>query len=236
VTNLLEVRGLHAGYGDSAVLFGLDLDIAEGEVVTLLGRNGMGKTTTVSAVMGILKNRRGLVKVADAEVSRLRPYRIARAGIGLVPEGRQIFPTLTVRENLIATARTSGRAGPFTLGSVYQLFPRLDERQNNLGTQLSGGEQQMLAIGRALMTNPRLLILDEATEGLAPTIRADIWHVLARLREAGLSMLVIDKNIRPLLALATRHYILEKGKLAWSGTSVALKNDPSTIDRYLAVQ
>jgi branched-chain amino acid transport system ATP-binding protein len=236
VTNLLEVRGLHAGYGDSAVLFGLDLDVAEGEVVTLLGRNGMGKTTTVSAIMGILKNRRGQVKVADAEVSRLRPYRIARAGIGLVPEGRQIFPTLTVRENLIATARLSGRAGPFTLSSIYQLFPRLEERQNNLGTQLSGGEQQMLAIGRALMTNPRLLILDEATEGLAPTIRADIWHVLARLREVGLSMLVIDKNIRPLLALANRHYILEKGKLAWSGTSVALKNDPSTIDRYLAVQ
>lgn len=236
MANLLEVRNLHGGYGDSAVLFGIDLDIAEGEVVTLLGRNGMGKTTAVSAIMGILKNRHGQVKVAEVEVSQLRPYRIARAGIGLVPEGRQIFPTLTVRENLIATARFAGRAGAFTLGSVYQLFPRLDERQNNLGTQLSGGEQQMLAIGRALMTNPRLLILDEATEGLAPTIRADIWRVLARLREEGLSMLVIDKNIRPLLALANRHYILEKGKLAWSGTSVALKNDPSTIDRYLAVQ
>lgn len=236
MTGILEVRGLHAGYGDSAVLFGLDLDIEEGEVVTLLGRNGMGKTTTICAIMGILRNRRGRVKVANVEVSQLRPYRVARTGIGLVPEGRQIFPTLTVRENLIATARSSRRVGAFTLESVYRLFPRLAERQNNLGTQLSGGEQQMLAIGRALMTNPRLLILDEATEGLAPTTRADIWHCLARLRGEGLSMLVIDKNIQPLLALADRHYILEKGKLAWAGTSSALKNDQSTIDRYLAVQ
>jgi len=235
MSGLLSVQGLKGGYGASQVLFGLDLQIGEGEVVTLLGRNGMGKTTTVRAIVGQLRGAAGSITLRGAEILGQRSYRIARGGIGLVSEGRDIFPTLTVRENLIATARAAGAGGGYDFDAICALFPRLRERRDNLGWQLSGGEQQMLAIGRALMTNPRVLILDEATEGLAPTVRADIWQCLARLREEGLSMLVIDKNIKSLLALADRHYVIEKGRIAWSGTSDALRSEQGVVSRYLAI-
>src|SRR5690349_13012674 len=196
---MLDVSGLEAGYGDGRVLFGVNLAVGAGEVVTLLGRNGMGKTTTLSAVMGIVRPQGGTVRFEGAAIGHLPPYRIARLGLGLVPEGRQIFPNLTVRENLVATAAGNGR---WNLAAVFGLFPALFQRQGQFGSLLSGGEQQMLSIGRALMTNPRLLILDEATEGLAPRIRAEIWRVLATLKAAGQAILVVDKNIAPLLRLA----------------------------------
>ena len=232
---MLQVRGLQASYGAAQVLFDISLDVGAGEVVTLLGRNGMGKTTTVRSIMGLLRPRGGEVRFDGAVVTGLAPYRIAQTGIGLVPEGRQIFPTLTVEENLVATASARSGARRWTLDAVYDLFPRLRERRGNLGTQLSGGEQQMLAIGRALMTNPKLLILDEATEGLAPLIRAEIWTCLKRLRGERQSILVIDKNVDALASFADRHVIVEKGRSVWTGTSAELTTDPSLKDRYLHV-
>ena len=233
---LLSVRGLEAGYGGSQVLFGVDLDVGYGEVVSLLGRNGMGKTTTVLSIMGLLPARAGEIRFAGQPLTRQPPFRIAQAGIGLVPEGRQVFPTLTVEENLIATASNrGGQAAPWTLERVYAFFPRLAERRRNYGDEISGGEQQMLAIGRALMTNPKLLLLDEATEGLAPLTRQEIWKRLAELKVDGLAILIIDKTVDALLRLSDRHVILEKGRIVWSGTSRALAADPVTRDRYLSV-
>jgi branched-chain amino acid transport system ATP-binding protein len=232
---MLSVRHLQASYGAAQVLFDISLDVGAGEVVTLLGRNGMGKTTTVRSIMGLLRPRGGEVRFDGAVVTGLAPYRIAKTGIGLVPEGRQIFPTLSVEENLIATASTRTGSRRWTLDAVYDLFPRLKERRSNLGTQLSGGEQQMLAVGRALMTNPKLLILDEATEGLAPLIRAEIWTCLKRLKGERQSILVIDKNVGVLATFADRHVIIEKGRSVWTGTSEELMTDTSLKDRYLHV-
>ena len=233
---MLVVENLLAGYGESRVLHGIGFAIGAGEVVTLLGRNGMGKTTTVRAVMGLLKPQGGRVAFEGADITGLPPYRIAQRGIGLVPEGRQVFPTLTVEENLVATAANrSGGAPRWTLPEVLGLFPRLDERRRNLGARLSGGEQQMLAIGRALMTNPKLLILDEATEGLAPIIRAEIWAVLATLRAEGLAILLIDKNLAAIQRLADRHVVIEKGRVVWTGSSEALSAAPEVRDTYLHV-
>ena len=233
---MLIVENLVAGYGGSRVLHGDSFSVGAGEVVTLLGRNGMGKTTTVRAVMGLLAPAAGRIEFAGTQVSGLPPHRIAQRGIGLVPEGRQVFPTLTVEENLVATAANrSGGAPRWTLPEVLALFPRLAERRRNLGARLSGGEQQMLAIGRALMTNPRLLILDEATEGLAPIIRAEIWAVLARLRAEGQAILLIDKNLAALLKLADRHVVIEKGAVVWTGSSEALAAAPEVRDTYLHV-
>jgi branched-chain amino acid transport system ATP-binding protein len=238
--NLLEVAGLQLAYGQSQVLFGLDLLIAEGEVVTLLGRNGMGKSSTVRAVCGLSPAPRGVlggsIRFAGEDIARCSPDRIGRAGIALVPEGRQIFPNLSVRENLVAfAANRRGVVEPWTLERVFALFPRLAERQQNMGNELSGGEQQMLAIGRALMTNPRLLILDEATEGLAPLVREEIWQCLARLREAGQTILVIDKYVERLIALADRHTLIERGQVVWHGTSAELDADHGIWHRYLGV-
>jgi branched-chain amino acid transport system ATP-binding protein len=229
---MLEVHGLEAGYGGGRVLFGVNLAVAAGEVVTLLGRNGMGKTTTMSAIMGIVRPLSGSVRLGGTPIDHLPPHRIARLGLGLVPEGRQVFPNLTVRENLRATAAGTG---PWTMETVLGLFPALRERLDGFGSLLSGGEQQMLAIGRALMTNPRLLLLDEATEGLAPRIRAEIWRVLAMLKAAGQAILVVDKNIAPLLRLADRHYILERGRTVWSGSSAEFAAAPDLHRRYLGV-
>jgi len=232
---LLAISGMEAGYGEAQVLFGVDLSIGEGEVVSLMGRNGMGKTTTVLALMGLLPVTAGEISFDGRPIAGEPPFRIAQAGIGLVPEGRQIFPTLTVEENLIATAAArDGRPG-WTLEQVYAFLPRLADRRRHWGDQLSGGEQQMLAIGRALMTNPRLLVLDEATEGLAPLIREEIWDRLGALKRDGLSILVIDKTVEALSRLCDRHLILEKGRVVWQGTSAALAADPATRDRYLSV-
>ncbi len=233
---MLRVEGLESAYGESQVLFGLALEVGAGEVVTLLGRNGMGKTTGVRSIMGLLKPRAGRIAFEDREITGLSPYRVAKAGIGLVPEGRQIFPNLTVRENLIATARdAAGTSNRWTFDSVTALFPVLRERQASYGNQLSGGEQQMLAIGRALMTNPKLLILDEATEGLAPLVRAEIWRVLASLKAEGQAILVIDKNVEALARLADRHVIIEKGRVVWRGDSEALLSDKDLQARTLGV-
>ncbi|MXN65656.1 ATP-binding cassette domain-containing protein [Stappia sp. GBMRC 2046] len=233
---LLEVSGLEAGYGEAQVLYGMRFAVGEGEVVTLMGRNGMGKTTTIRTIMGLLKLEGGKVVFSGEDLTNAPPYRIAQAGIGLVPEGRQIFPTLSVEENLIATSANRRNAKPgWTLERVYEFFPRLKERRKNLGNQLSGGEQQMLAIGRALMTNPKLLILDEATEGLAPLIRAEIWACLDRLKGEGQSILVIDKNIDALETLANRHVVVEKGQVVWTGDTDALKADRGVLERYLSV-
>ena len=233
---MLRVHDLEAFYGTSQALFGMELSVDAGEVVTLMGRNGMGKTTTVSAIMGLLPASRGTIEFAGARLERLPSFRIARLGLGLVPEGRQIFPNLSVRENLLASAANRDRSSaPWTLQRVYEFFPRLAERQRNMGNQLSGGEQQMLAIGRALMTNPKLLILDEATEGLAPLIRQEIWACLARLKRDGQAILVIDKNVGNLIKLADRHHIVEKGRVVWAGTSDALARDSELQHRYLGV-
>jgi branched-chain amino acid transport system ATP-binding protein len=233
---MLEIRALETCYGASQILFGIDLAVREGEVVTLLGRNGMGKTTTVKAIMGLTAVRAGEIRFGGRSIGGLPSYRIARAGIGLVPEGRHVFPNLTVRENLVATATNrAGARDPWTFDKVIELFPRLGERLGNFGDQLSGGEQQMLAIGRALMTNPKLLVLDEATEGLAPLIRGEIWRCLERLKRLGQSILVIDKNIEHLLRIADRHYIIEKGCVVWQGTSAELKADASGRQLYLGV-
>jgi branched-chain amino acid transport system ATP-binding protein len=234
--DLLQVEAIETAYGTSQVLFGVSLTVRAGEVTTLIGRNGMGKTTTVKTIMGMLAPKAGRVRMDGVELQGLPSYVAARAGLGLVPEGRQVFPNLTVRENLVATAGNRHHAAaPWTLQRVYEMFPRLQERERNLGSNLSGGEQQMLAIGRALMTNPRLLILDEATEGLAPLVRLEIWKGLQRLREAGLAMIVIDKNIAPLMRLADRHVILEKGRVVWQGTSEALRAAPELLHEYVGV-
>ena len=236
MTALLDVSDLHAAYGAAEVLFGMGFTVARGEVVTLMGRNGMGKTTTIHTMMGMMKASAGRVVFDGQDLSGQPAYRIAQAGLGLVPEGRQIFPTLSVEENLVATAANRFAATPgWSLDRVYGFFPRLKERRSNMGNQLSGGEQQMLAIGRALMTNPKLLILDEATEGLAPLIRAEIWACLDRLKGEGQSILVIDKNVDALEKLADRHVIVEKGQVAWSGTSAELAADPTLRERYLSV-
>ena len=232
---MLAVEGLEAAYGDSQILFGVDFAVGHGEVVTLLGRNGMGKTTTIKSIMGLLRPRKGRVMVDGRDLTGAPPYRIAQGGLGLVPEGRQVFPTLTVEENLIATAANRFGTARWTLDSIYALFPRLKERRSNMGNQLSGGEQQMLAIGRALMTNPKLVILDEATEGLAPLIRHEIWDCLKQLKREGEAILVIDKNVDALAAFADRHIILEKGKVVWRGSSAELLADPVLKDRYLHV-
>lgn len=233
---MLRIEALEAGYGDSQVLFGMDFEIAAGEVVTLLGRNGMGKTTTVRAIMGIVRAQKGRILLEDAPIQDLPSYRIARHGLGFVPEGRQIFPNLTVRENLVATAAKRGNShAEWTLERVFDLFPLLASRRNNMGNLLSGGEQQMLAIGRALMTNPRLLILDEATEGLAPLVRAEIWSVLEALKADRLPILVIDKNVDALTRIADRHYVVERGTVVWSGTSPELKAAPEIQHQYLGV-
>jgi len=236
VTALLAVRDIETFYGPSQALFGLSFEVKERECVTLIGRNGMGKSTTVKTVMGLLESKSGEVSLAGENISGKPAYRIARAGIGLVPEGRRIFPNLTVRENLVATAENRSKfSDVWTLERVYELFPRLNERERNLGSNLSGGEQQMLAIGRALMTNPRLLILDEATEGLAPLIRAEIWGCLEKLKRSGLSLIVIDKNIGPLLRLADSHFIVEKGRVVWRGTSEDLRAQPEKLHEYVGV-
>ncbi len=231
---LLSISGLEAGYGDQQVLFGIDLALVAGEAVSLIGRNGMGKTTSVRALMGLVPMRKGQIMFEGRSLAGAPPFRIAQAGIGLVPEGRQIFPTLTVEENLIATAARRG-AGGWTLERIYAFLPRLAERRRHFGDQISGGEQQMLAIGRALMTNPKLLLLDEATEGLAPLIRQEIWNGLARLKREGLSILVIDKNVDALLRLCDRHHIVEKGRVVWQGNSAALAADAAARDRYLSI-
>lgn len=232
---MLSVRNLQTSYGTAQVLFDVSLDVGEGEVVTLLGRNGMGKTTTVRTIMGLLCPKGGDIRFGNVPVAGLAPYKIAQKGIGLVPEGRQVFPTLTVEENLVATASDRSGLRRWTLDAIYDLFPRLKERRINLGTQLSGGEQQMLAIGRALMTNPKLLILDEATEGLAPLIRLEIWNCLKRLKNERQSILVIDKNIGALASFADRHVIIEKGRSVWTGSSAELMSDTGIKDRYLHV-
>src|ERR671931_1292745 len=229
---MLELRDVETAYGSSQVLFGVTLAVGASQVVSLLGRNGMGKTTTVKSIIGICVPKAGAITFEGKALHGLPSYRIAQAGLGLVPEGRQVFPNLTVHENLVATAK---RGGPWTLERVFALFPQLRERQSNYGNQLSGGEQQMLAIGRALMTNPRLLILDEATEGLAPRIRQEIYRCLTRLKAAGQSILVIDKNVEALTRIADRHYIIERGKVVWSGNSAALAGAPEVQHQYLGV-
>ena len=236
MTALLQVQDIESYYGPSQALFGITFDVQEREVVTLIGRNGMGKSTTVKSVLGMIAPKRGSIHLEGIDITGKPSHRIARAGIGLVPEGRHIFPNLTVRENLVATAENRHKSGqPWTLERVYGMFPRLKEREKNLGSNLSGGEQQMLAIGRALMTNPKLLILDEATEGLAPLVRAEIWNCLGRLKSEGLSLIVIDKNIGPLLRLADRHFIVEKGRVVWSGSSETLRAQPSLLHEYVGV-
>jgi len=233
---LLEVSNIETCYGLSQVLFGVSLAVAPGEMVTLMGRNGMGKTTTVRSIMGLTPAMTGSIRFDGTEIRGLAAYQVAKLGVGLVPEGRQVFPNLTAQENLIATAANRSRAAePWTLDKVCALFPRLGERIANMAHQLSGGEQQMLAIGRALMTNPRLLILDEATEGLAPLIRAEIWHCLTRLKAAGQSILVIDKNVEALIRIADRHYLIERGKVVWTGSSAQLAAAPEIQHRYLGV-
>lgn len=234
--SLLEVEAIDTFYGRSQVLFGMNLAIAAGEVVTLMGRNGMGKTTTIRSIMGLTPASRGKIRFRGEDIRSLPSYRVAKVGLGLVPEGRQIFPNLSVKENLIATAANrNGASQPWTYERVVELFPRLAERANNMGNQLSGGEQQMLAVGRALMTNPHLLILDEATEGLAPLIRLEIWNCLERLKQTGQSILVVDKNVEALTRLANRHYVIEKGRVVWQGDSEALRAAPDIRHRYLGI-
>ena len=233
---MLEVEALETAYGQSQVLFGVSLGVRAGEVVTLLGRNGMGKTTTVRSIMGMVRVRAGTIAFEGRPLHGLPSYRVAQAGLGLVPEGRQVFPNLTVRENLVATAANrSGRADPWTLERIFALFPQLAERRGHFGSQLSGGEQQMLAIGRALMTNPRMLILDEATEGLAPLVCIEIYRAIEGLKASGLAILIIDKDLRALTRIADRHYVLEKGRVVWSGVSPELAANRDVQHRYLGV-
>jgi branched-chain amino acid transport system ATP-binding protein len=233
---MLAVETLETAYGQSQVLFGVSLGVRAGEVVTLLGRNGMGKTTTVRSIMGMVRVRGGTITFEGKPLHGLPSYRVAQAGLGLVPEGRQVFPNLTVRENLVATAANrSGRADPWTLDKILTLFPQLAERRGHFGSQLSGGEQQMVAIGRALMTNPRMLILDEATEGLAPRVCVEIYGAIERLKASGLAILIIDKDLRALTRIADRHYVLEKGRVVWSGASPELVADRGVQQRYLGV-
>tara|TARA_A100001011_G_C14064051_1_gene737408 strand:+ start:140 stop:850 length:711 start_codon:yes stop_codon:yes gene_type:complete len=234
--SLLQIENLQAAYGRSQVLFGVNLEVYSGTVVSLLGRNGMGKTTTIRSLLGITQASAGKVRFSGQEVQQWPAYRISRLGIGLVPEGRQIFPLLTVRENLLATAANRHNLNSaWDLKKVYDLFPILRDRRDQLGNSLSGGEQQMLAIGRALMTNPKLLILDEATEGLAPLIRDEIWGVLESLKEQGQSILLIDKNLEQLMRLVDQHFLMERGRIVWEGTSKELRQNPELIRRYLGV-
>jgi branched-chain amino acid transport system ATP-binding protein len=233
---MLRVTGLCASYGSSPVLSGIDLAVNAGEVVTLMGRNGMGKTTAIKAIMGLVRPSAGRVDFDGVDLAGQAPHRIARAGIGLVPEGRQVFPTLTVVENLVATAANrTRRPDPWTVERVFALFPRLAERAGSLARTLSGGEQQMLAIGRALATNPKLLILDEATEGLAPLVREEIWRCLARLKAGGQAILMVDKNVGALARLADRHTVIEKGRMVWTGDSAGLAADPAIAGRHLGL-
>ncbi|MEM9470460.1 MAG: ABC transporter ATP-binding protein [Pseudomonadota bacterium] len=233
---MLKVTGLETYYGTSQALFGMTFDVEAGEVVTLMGRNGMGKTTTVNSIIGIVPPTSGSIEFAGQEVSKLASFKTANLGIGLVPEGRQVFPNLSVRENLVATASNHQKLDdPWTIDKVYAMFPELELRATSMGNLLSGGEQQMLAIGRALMTNPRLLVLDEATEGLAPLIREKIWAALADIRKSGLSILLVDKNLKDLLKLADRHFIVEKGQVVWSGNSAQLSKAEDIQHRYLGV-
>ena len=233
---MLKVSGLETFYGASQALFGMDFEIEEGEVVTLLGRNGMGKTTTINSLMGIVKPSAGSIQFSGHELAGEKSFKIAKLGLGLVPEGRQIFPNLSARENLIATASNHlGMSNPWTMDSIYELFPELATRASSMGNLLSGGEQQMLAVGRALMTNPKLLILDEATEGLAPLIRDKIWSALEEIRQSGVSILLIDKNINDLMKLGNRHFIVEKGRVVWSGSSKELKAQEDVQQRYLGI-
>ena len=230
---LLEVSNIETSYGQSRVLFGISFAIAPGEMVSLMGRNGMGKTTTVRSIMGLTRATAGSIRFAGEDIRDLPAYRVAKLGIGLVPEGRQVFPNLTTRENLVATAANRRAAAqPWTLEKVLALFPRLASRAGTMANLLSGGEQQMLAIGRALMTNPRLLILDEATEGLAPLIREEIWNCLSMLKARGQSILVIDKNVEHLTRICDRHYMIERGRTVWSGTSQALMAEPDLYRRF----
>jgi branched-chain amino acid transport system ATP-binding protein len=236
VTALIQIEGLHVAYGESQVLFGVDLAVEEGEVVTLLGRNGMGKTTTVRALCGLAAIGAGRIRFMGCDIANLRPDAVARLGIGLVPEGRQVFANLTVREHLTAFAANRARTPrPWTAERIFEFFPQLGARSSHMGNQLSGGEQQMLAIGRALTTNPRLLVLDEATEGLAPLVREEIWRILAVLKEARQTILVIDKYVERLIRLADRHTILERGRVAWHGTSAELDADHGVWHRYLGI-
>ena len=233
---LLEVSDIETSYGQSRVLFGISLAIAPGEMVSLMGRNGMGKTTTVRSIMGLTRATAGSIRFAGEDIRDLPAYRVAKLGIGLVPEGRQVFPNLTTRENLVATAANRTAASePWTLDKVLALFPRLASRAGTMANLLSGGEQQMLAIGRALMTNPRLLILDEATEGLAPLIRDEIWRCLQSLRASGQSILVIDKNVQALTRIADRHTIIERGRVVWTGSSAELARAADIQHRYLGI-
>jgi branched-chain amino acid transport system ATP-binding protein len=233
---MLRVADLETAYGRSQVLFGISFEIRAGEIVSLLGRNGMGKTTTVRSIMGMVRSKGGRVLLDEREITPLPSYRIAQAGLGLVPEGRQVFPNLTVMENLVATAANRSRSRePWTLERVFGLFRNLKERRNHYGNQLSGGEQQMLAIGRALMTNPRLLILDEATEGLAPLVRAEIYASIERLKASGLSILIIDKDVKALTRVADRHFVLEKGRVVWTGSSAELAANEDVQHKYLGV-
>jgi branched-chain amino acid transport system ATP-binding protein len=233
---MLQVMDIETFYGRSQVLFGVSFEVGAGEVVTLMGRNGMGKTTTVRSLIGLTRPKAGSIRFEGTEIHNRPSYAVARAGLALVPEGRQVFPTLTVRENLVATAANRpGAKDPWTLERIFQMFPKLEERRNFYGKTLSGGEQQMLAIGRALMTNSKLIILDEATEGLAPLICADIWRCLEKLKAAGQSILVIDRNLDALMRIADRHYIMEKGRVVWSGDSAELAADPNLRLRYLGV-
>jgi branched-chain amino acid transport system ATP-binding protein len=235
VTRLLDVEAVHAAYGPSEVLFGVSLQIGEGEVVTLLGRNGMGKTTSVRTIMGLMRCSAGRILWRGESIASRPSHVIARRGLGYVPEGRRIFPNLSVRENLLVAGRERDGASAWNVERVLHLFPRLGERLDNGGAELSGGEQQMLAIGRALMTNPSLLVLDEATEGLAPIVRVEIWRRLHELKHTGLSMLIIDKELDELCALADRHYVIEKGEIVWSGDTAALQADARVQATYLAV-
>ncbi|MDC0135454.1 ABC transporter ATP-binding protein [Sulfitobacter sp.] len=228
---LVDIKGLKAGYGNTSILFGIDLDITKGQVSTLMGRNGMGKTTTIRCLMGLLAPSHGQITVNDTDMTGAKPYKIAQAGLGLVPEGRQIFPSLSVSENLRATAQA--QAGGWTEDLIYDAFPRLGQRKSNYGFQLSGGEQQMLAIGRALMTNPTLLILDEATEGLAPLIREEIWTMLARLKREGLSILLIDKNLEELSRIADRYFLIEKGEIKWKGDAAEFDASRDHLEQFL---
>jgi branched-chain amino acid transport system ATP-binding protein len=233
---MLRVAGLQAAYGRSQALFDISFEIAQGEVVTLLGRNGAGKTTTIRTLLGLLGASKGEINFLGQPIAGLPSQIIARRGIGLVPEGRQVFPTLTVQENLLATAANrSGLPTPWTIERVLALFPPLRARLSHYGATLSGGEQQMVAIGRALMTNPRLLILDEATEGLAPLIRAEIWRCIETLKAHGLSILIIDKNLAVLKRLADRHYVVEKGRTVWAGSSADLDRDIEEVHRHVGV-
>lgn len=233
---MLEISGLTAHYGTSQALFGVDLTIGEGQVATLLGRNGMGKTTTINSIMGIVRASGGSIQFAGCELVGQASFKTANLGLGLVPEGRQIFPNLSLMENLIATASNHlGVTDPWTVDRVFTMFPELAARSSSMGNLLSGGEQQMLAIGRALMTNPKLLILDEATEGLAPKVRQKIWVALSEIRGQNVSILVVDKNLSDLLRFADRNYIIERGKIVWSGTSGDLRADRNALQKFLGV-